>query len=173
MRSGAITVLIFVLSGVLTAENLEKTQKKALESQAKTIIAEAKSLEQSGRLAEARAKYAESQAMIEMKDAAEAIKHLDDEIHKRVNDALNQSRKLYEAHKYKEAASTLEESTKLGGSEGVLSSNLALCYQQIGDRSKALEVLDKAITDTPDPKQKVKLQELLTFLTTGETNSAV
>jgi len=172
MRSGTVAVLIFVLSGVLAAENLEKTQKKALESQAKTIIAEANSLEKSGQLAEARTKYAESQAMIEMKDAAEAIKRLDDEIHKHIKDALNQSRKLYEAHKYKESASVLEESARLGSFEGLLSSNLALCYQQLGDRSKALEVLDKAITDTPDPKQKVKLQELLTFLTTGETNNA-
>ena len=173
MRSGTITVLIFVLSTWLAAENLEKTQKKELEGQAKAIIAEAKSLEKSGQLAEARAKYAQSQAMIEMKDAAEAIKRLDDEIHKHIKDALNQSRKLYEAHKYKEAASLLEESAKLGGFEGLLSSNLALCYQQLGDRSKAIEVLDKAITDTPDPKQKLKLQELLTFLTTGEVNNAV
>ena len=45
-------------------------------AQAKTVMAEAKALEKSGQIAEARAKYAESQAMIEMKDAAEAIKRL-------------------------------------------------------------------------------------------------
>jgi tetratricopeptide (TPR) repeat protein len=171
MRSVTIAGLIFVLSCGVAAENLEKTQKKQLETQAKAIIVEAKSLEQSGRLAEARAKYAESQAMIEIKDAAEAIKRLDDEIHKRVKDALNQSRKMYEAHKYKEAASALEESTKLGGFEGLLSSNLALCYYQLGDRSKALENLDQAVTETPDPKQKLKLRELLTLLTTGENGN--
>ena len=168
MRIATIALLIITLSGVLGAENLEKAQKKELEAQAKTIMAEAKSLENSGQLAEARGKYAESQALIEMKEAAEAIKHLDDEIHKRVKSALNQSRKLYEAHKYGEAASLLEESTKLGDLEGALSSNLALCYYQLGDRSKAVENLDRAITGTPDPKQKLKLRELLTFLTTGE-----
>ncbi len=99
-------------------------------------------------------------------------KHLDDEIHKRVKDALNQSRKLYEAHKYREAASLLEESTKLGDLAGTLSSNLALCYYQLGDRNKAVENLDQAITDTPDPKQKLKLRELLTILTTGENGIA-
>jgi tetratricopeptide (TPR) repeat protein len=156
---------------MLAAENLEKKQKKELEAQAKAVIAEAKTLEKSGQLAEARTKYAESQAMIEVKEAAEAIKRLDDEIHKRLRDALNQSRKLYEAHKYKEAASALEESTKLGGFEGMLSSNLALCYYQLGDRNKAVENLDKAITDTPDPKKKVKLRELLTFLVTGENST--
>jgi tetratricopeptide (TPR) repeat protein len=164
-------VLIILVSGLLSAENLEKTQKKELEAQAKAIIAEARSLEHSGQLAEARAKYAESQAMIEVKEAAEAIKHLDDEIHNRIKNALNQSRKSYEARKYNEAASMLEDATKLGGSEGVLSSNLALCYYQLGDRNKAVENLDKAITDTPDPKKKAKLRELLTFLTTTE-NSA-
>src|SRR3954454_23862638 len=81
VRAGAI-VFVVAISSVLAADNLEKTQKRELESQAKAIIAEAKSLEQSGQLANARAKYAESQAMIEMKEAAEAIKHLDDEIHK-------------------------------------------------------------------------------------------
>jgi len=65
MRSGTIAFLILALSCGLAAENLEKAQKKQLETQAKSIIVEAKSLEQSGRLAEARAKYAESQAMIE------------------------------------------------------------------------------------------------------------
>ena len=172
MRTVTMALLVLALSCALAGENLEKTQKKELEAQAKTIIAEANSLEKSGQLAEARAKYAESQAMIEMKDAAEAIKRLDDEIHKRVKDAVNQSRKLYEARKYKEAASLLEESTKLGDLEGVLSSNLALCYYQLGDRNKAVESLDKAITETPDPKQKLKMRELLTFLTTGENGNA-
>ncbi len=171
MRKGTVALSILVLSTFLVAENLEKAQKKELEAQAKAIIAEAKSLEKSGQLAEARAKYAESQAMIEVKEAAEAIKRLDDEIRKRVKDALNQSRKLYEARKYKEAASLLEESTKLGDLEGVLSSNLALCYYQLGDRNKAVEHLDQAITATPDPKQKLQLRELLTFLTTGESGN--
>ncbi|HEY4052755.1 MAG TPA: tetratricopeptide repeat protein [Terriglobales bacterium] len=167
-----ITIVLIMLASLpLAAENLEKTQKKELESQAKAIIAEAKSLEKSGQLAEARTKYAESQAMIEVKEAAQAIKRLDDEIHKRIKDTLNQSRKLYEAHKYREAASALEESANLGGFEGLLSSNLALCYYQLGNRSKAAENLDKAVTETPDPKQKIKLRELLTLLTTGETGN--
>ena len=172
MRFAISTLLILSLSCSLAAENLEKSQKKELELfQAKAIIAEAKSLEKSGQLAEARTKYAESQAMIEMKEAAQAIKRIDDEIHKRIKDTLNQSRKLYEAHKYREAASALEESAKLGGFEGLLSSNLALCYYQLGDRSKAAENLDKAVTETPDPKQKIKLRELLTLLTTGESGN--
>jgi len=172
LQTEVAIALLFALPTTLAAENLGKAQKKELEAQAKGIVAEAKSLEKSGRLAEARAKYAESQAMIEVKEAAEAIKRLDDEIHKRTKDALNHSRKLYEAHKYKEAVSALEESTKLGGLEGVLTFNLALCYYQLGDRSKAVENLDKAITDTPDPKRKEQLRELLTFLTTGENGNA-
>ena len=109
--------------------------------------------------------------MMEMKDSESAIKRLDDEIHMQIKVALNQARKLYDAHKYKEAAMAMEESTKLGSFEGVLSSDLALCYYQLGDRNKSIENLDKAITDTPDPKKKLKLQELLTFLTTGENGN--
>jgi tetratricopeptide (TPR) repeat protein len=163
-----IAVVLLSLSCGLAAENLEKTQKKALQAQAKAIIAEAKSLENSDKLAEARVKYAESQAMLETKEALDAIKHVDDEIHKRVNNALSQSRKLYESHKYEEAISELEQSAKMGASEGALSFNLALCYFQLGDVHKAVEDLDKAIRDTPDPKEKLKLQQLLTSFVTRE-----
>lgn len=165
-------LLLISCSAASFAENLEKAQKKQREVQAKFIIAEAKSLEKAGRLADARAKYAESQALIEMKEAAKAIKRLDDEMHKRTKNALNQARKLYEGHKYKEAVSTLEESAKLAGSSSVLSSDFALCYYRLGDRSKALEYLDRAVTETPDPKQKLKLQELMTFIITGENSGA-
>jgi tetratricopeptide (TPR) repeat protein len=171
MRIATTTLLFLTLSCCLSAENLEKTQKKALEVQAKAIVAEAKSMEAAGQLADARIKYAESQAMLETKDAAEAIKHLDDEIHKRVKKTLSDSRKLYEQHKYKEAADSLEESGKLGASDGVLSSNLALCYFQLGDRNKAVESLDRAIRDTSDPKEKLKLRQLLTSFTTNENVS--
>ena len=61
-------------------------------------------LEKAGQLAEARIKYAESQALIEVKDVTDALKRLDEEIRKRVKDALNESRKLYESRKFKEAA---------------------------------------------------------------------
>jgi len=129
------TATIFVallFSSLLPTENQEKAQKKVLEAHAKAIIAEAKTLEKSGQLVEARVKYAESQAMLETRDAVDAIKHLDDEIHKRAKDVLNESRKLYEAHKYKEAAVALEQGAKMGTSQGVLSFNLALSYFQLG-----------------------------------------
>src|SRR5262249_14311891 len=153
---------------LLAAENLEKAQKKELESQAKAIIAEAKTLEAGGHLVEARAKYTESQALLEMNEAADAIKHLDDEIHSRIKNSLAQSRKLYESRKYTEAAAALDESSKLNAFEATLSYDLALCYYALGERSKAVESLGNAIQGTPDPKEKIKLQQLLTFFTTKE-----
>jgi len=168
-----VTILTFLLCHGLAAENLEKAQKKDLEAQAKAIIVEAKSLETSGQLAEARAKYAESQAMIETNDAADAIKRLDDQIHKRVKDTLSGSRKLYDAHKFKEAAAALEEGMKLGAGQSVLAHNLALCYFQLGERGKAAEYLEKSIEGTPDPREKQKLEQLLTFFTTREQAASV
>jgi hypothetical protein len=50
----------------------------------------------------------------------------------------------------------------------VLSYDLALCYFQMGDREKALEYLAKAKPGTVEPKQREKLQQLLTHVTTGE-----
>jgi tetratricopeptide (TPR) repeat protein len=166
-------LLVFVFSSSLAADNLEKTQKKELEAQVKTMTAEAQRLERTGQLAEARAKYAESQALIEMKDVTEAIKHLDEEIHKRVKDTLNESHKLYESRKFKEAATALDEAMKLQAFQSVLTYDLALCYYQLGERNKALEFLGKAKAGTADPKQKQKLSQLITYFTTGENGLSV
>jgi len=162
------TVLVFLLCSGLAAENLEKTQKKALEAQVKSMAAEAESLEKAGQLAEARIKYAESQALIEVKDVTDALKHLDEEIQKRVKNALSDSRKLYESRKFKEAAASLDQAMKLQAFQPVLAYDLALCYHQLGERDKALEYLGKAKAGTADPKQKQKLLQMLTFFTTGE-----
>jgi tetratricopeptide (TPR) repeat protein len=172
MRTKVI-FLVLVLGPALAAENLEKTQKKELEAQVRTMTAEAQRLEKAGQLAEARTKYAESQALIEMKDVTEAIKRLDEEIHKRVKDTLNESRKLYDSRKFKETAAALDDSTKLQASQAVLAYDLALCYYQLGERSKALEYLQKAKAGTADPKQKQKLLQLVTFFTTGENGLSV
>jgi tetratricopeptide (TPR) repeat protein len=161
-------LLVFVLWSAGAAENLEKTQKKELEAQVRTMTTEAERLAKAGQLAEARTKYAESQALIEMKDVTEALKHLDEQIRNRVKDTLSESRKLYDSRKFKEAATALDEAMKLQAFQPVLAYNLALCYHQLGERNKALEYLRKANTGTPDPKQKQKLLQLLTFFITGE-----
>ncbi len=171
-RLTAICVLALLCASA-SAENLEKAEKKQLEVQAKEIVAEAKTLEGSGKLVEARTKYAESQAMIETHDAADAIKRIDDSIRKQVKNVLSESRKLYESRKYKEAAAELEEGMKLGASEGVLAADLALCYYQLGDREKAHEYIGVARIAMPDPKQKERFSELLTFFTTGESGKAL
>ena len=137
------------------------------------MTGEAEKLERAGQLAEARAKYAESQALIEVKDVTDALKRLDEEIHKRVKDALNDSRKLYEKRKFKEAAAVLDVAMKLQAFQPVLAYNLALCYHQLGDRNQALEYLRKAKTGTADPKQKQQLLQLQTFFTTGENGFSV
>ena len=87
----------------LGADNPEKAQKKELEAQVRDKTREAQGLETAGRLAEARAKYAESQALLEMQNVTDAIKRLDEEIKKRINRALGDSKKFYDAKKYKEA----------------------------------------------------------------------
>jgi tetratricopeptide (TPR) repeat protein len=54
----------------------------------------------------------------------------------------------------------------------VLAYDLALCHYQLGDRAKALEYLGQAKPGTVEPKQKEKLQYLLTHFTTGEPGFA-
>jgi tetratricopeptide (TPR) repeat protein len=166
-------LLAIALCTALAADDLEKTQRKELEAQVKKITAEAEGLERTGHLAEARIKYAESQALIEMKNVTEAIKRLDESIHQRVKSTLSESRKLYEAHKYKEAAASLDEGMKLEAFQSVLAYDLALCYYHLGDRNNAIEYLVKAKTGTGDPKQKQKLSQLLTYFMTGENGVSV
>ncbi len=174
MRTRTILLTIFLLlSYGMAAENLEKTQKKELEAEVKAVTAEAEKLERAGKLAEARVKYTESQALIEVNAVTDAIKHLDEEIHKRVKDELNDSRKLYESHKFKEAAAVLEEGMKLQAFQSVLAYNLALCYYQLGERSQALEYLQKAEAGTAEPKQRQNLLQMHTFFITGENAPSV
>jgi tetratricopeptide (TPR) repeat protein len=171
MRISSI-VLCFGLCGGLAAADLEKTQKKELEVQVKAMTAEAAALERSGQLAEARVKYAESQALIEMKEVTDAIKHLDEGIHNRIKTALSSSSKLYEARKFQQAAAMLEDSMKLQAFQRVISYDLALCYYQLGDRKQAFEYLERSKAATADPKQRQKLLQLLSFITTGENAAA-
>ncbi len=63
----------------------------------------------------------------------------------------------------------MEEGLKLEAYQPVLAYNLALCYHQLGEREKALEYLVRAKTGTADPKEKQKLLQSITFLTTKET----
>lgn len=169
-------LLVLLLSWLplrsLSAENLEKTQRKDMQAQAKAMMKEAAGLEKTGHLAEARAKYAESQSLIETNEAANAIKQLDQEIRNRVKDRLSQSRQLYEQHKYKEAAAALEEAMKLGINQAVLAYDLALCSHQLGDRMQAAEYLRQARAGTQEKKQKQKLMHLLAFVTTGEDGTS-
>lgn len=137
------------------------------------MTAEAQRLEKAGKLAEARTKYAESQALIEVKDVSEAIKHLDEEIHKRVKDALGNVRKSYETGKYKQAAASLEDGLKFEAFQPVIAYDLALCYYQLGEREKALEYLLKAKAGTGGPKQKQKLLQVITFFTTKENGASL
>jgi hypothetical protein len=51
--------------------------------------------------------------LIEVKDVTDALRHLDEEIQKRVKNALSDSRKLYESRKFKEAAASLDQAMKL------------------------------------------------------------
>jgi tetratricopeptide (TPR) repeat protein len=172
MSTKAILVA-FLLCSAATAENLEKAQKKELEAQVKKMTGEAERLEKAGHLAEARSKYADSQALIEVKDVTDAIKHLDEEIKKRVKDDLTGSRKLYDSHSFKDAANKLDDALKLQAFQPILAYDLALCYYQLGDRRKAVEYLGKAAAGTPDPKQKQNLMQLLTFFITGENAASM
>jgi hypothetical protein len=168
--------LIFLLllsAPAVFADDQEKAQKKALEQQANELIKEAKELEKSGQLLEARSRYASSQAFWETKDATQAIKHIDETIHSRVKEALRQAHKLYDQGQFKAAAEALENALKLGESTAVLSYNLALCYQRTGDTAASLAYLDQAASASPDPKRRLKLQQLRTALMTGEQAMAL
>ena len=163
--------LVFIPVALAFADNQEKAEKKALEQQAKTFVSEAKVLEKSGKLLEARTRYAHSQSFTDSKDAIQAIKRIDGEIHKRVKDALNKAHKLYDQGKFKPAADGMEEAARQVGASSVFSYNLALCYKRLGDTAAALGHLDQAILGTSDPKRKLKIRQLRTAFVTGEQTS--
>src|SRR5579859_3343531 len=150
------------------ASDLQKSQKKELESAAKALNDEAKSLEKSGKLVEARLKFAESLGYIESHDALSAVSRIDDKLKEEAKAAIASSQKLYDAGKYKEAAQGLEEALNLDTLRPLVAFNLALCYQQLGDRQKARDYLDQAIAGGATPKLRARLNEIRTILTTAE-----
>ena len=167
MKCTAILILLVIVPAAL-ADNQEKAEKKVLQERASELLKEAKDLEKSGELVEARTHYANSQAFWETKDAAQAIKHIDEEIHKRVKDALKRSHQLYDKGEFKQAAEALENVSKLGQSTATLSYDLALCYYRIGDSATALAYLDQATVAAPDPKRSLKLKQMRAALVTSE-----
>ena len=173
MRIRRILVLGLMISTLVVADDSEKAQKKEMQAQAKAAMKDGAALEKSGKLAEAREKYTESQSLYESGDATDAIKHVDETIRNRAKENLSSARKLYEQHKFKEAATILEDTMNLGVNQSVVAYDLALCYDQLGDREQAAEYLRKARAGTRDPKQKQRLLQLLAFVTTGENGSPV
>jgi hypothetical protein len=101
------------------------------------------------------------------------LKRLDEEIHRRVKITLNDSRKLCDSQKYKEAAGALEDAMKLQAFPASDRIDLALCYLRLGDRSNGLEFLRKATVGTSDPKQKQKPLQLITYFIIGENALSV
>jgi tetratricopeptide (TPR) repeat protein len=164
----ALTFLVLSSAPVAFADDQEKAQKKALEQQANQLIKQAKDLEKSGQLLDARSRYISSQAFWETKDAIKAIKNIDEQIRDRVKDSLSQAHKLYDQGQFKPAADVLENALKLGESTAILSYNLGLCYQRAGDTASSLAYLDQATSASPDPKRRLKLQQLRSALVTGE-----
>ncbi|MEK6303367.1 MAG: tetratricopeptide repeat protein [Acidobacteriota bacterium] len=163
-----LTFFLLLSAPVAFADDQEKAQKKALEQQANELIKEAKGLEKSGQLLDARSRYVSSQAFWETRDAIQGIKHIDEEIHDRVKDALRQAHKLYDQGQFKPAADALQNALKLGESTAILSYDLALCYHRTGDTATSLAYLDQATSASPDPKRRLKLQQLRSALVTGE-----
>jgi len=170
-RISLLLAVLFVFPLRPAASDLQKTQKKELESGAKALNAEAKSLEKSGRLVEARLKYAESLGYIEEKEASQAISRLDDRLKNDVKAAIVSAQKLFDAGKYKEAAQVLEQAWNLQTAQPLLAYDLALCYNHLGDRQKAAEYLDQAIAGAGGPKIRARLKQTRTSFTTAETTA--
>jgi tetratricopeptide (TPR) repeat protein len=160
---------VFGFSLSTKADDLQKSQKKELEAAAKALNEEAKSLEKSGKLVEARLKYAESLGYIEQKEASHAISRLDDTLESNVKGAVASAQKMYDAGKYKEASQALEDAWNLQTFRPLLAYNLALCYNQLGERQKAAEYLDQAIAGAAVPKVRSRLGQTRTIFTTAET----
>jgi tetratricopeptide (TPR) repeat protein len=160
---------LLLASSFAAADDSQKAQKKALESAAKDLIEEASNLEKSGKPVEARLKYAESLGYLENKDAMKGIERINDQLKTQVKSALESAQKLYDAGKFADAALVLEKAWPLQTLRPLLAYNLALCYQQSGDRQKAVDYLDQAIVGAGTPKLRARLTQMRTTFTTAET----
>ena len=91
MRTKAILLILLVCPGLAACkgQSRENPEKRPRSCKPKIMTAEAEKLEKSGQLVDARAKYANSLALTEMNGVTDALKHIDEEIRKRIKNDLN------------------------------------------------------------------------------------
>jgi tetratricopeptide (TPR) repeat protein len=76
--------------------------------------------------------------------------------------------KLYRSGDFKQASEVLEQALKLETAGSSMAYDLALCYEKLGDREKAVHYLDQVRTNPAGAKRKLQLAELETQFSTGE-----
>lgn len=141
--------------------------KKQLEAKAKQVVAEGKSLEQAGQLGEANDKYIDAEAFISTKDALNGIERVRHAQEKQVASAIADAHRLYDAGQFAAAAEKLEKALEIRPASPTAHYNLALCYQKLEDRARAVQHLDQSIGASQNNKERLLLLELRTALLTG------
>jgi tetratricopeptide (TPR) repeat protein len=175
LRSWKRTVLCSLISSLFSflvtaaSANSEKDARKELEREAKNLIAEARFLEKSGDLLIARAKYAQSEALVETKDAAEGVKHIDKEIHKKIESYLAQAAKSFSGAQFGQGANYIEQGLLLRPAEPALLFDAALVSSRSGDNARTLEYLDRASAAVYKRQDKALIQQWYTVAATGES----
>jgi tetratricopeptide (TPR) repeat protein len=175
LRSWKRTVLCSLLSSLLSflvtpaSANSEKDAKKEMEREARALIAEAQFLEKSGDLLLARAKYAQSEALFETKYASEGVKHIDKEIHKKIESYLAQAGKSFSGAQFGQGANFLEQGLLLRPAEPALLFDAALVSSRSGDNARTLEYLDRASAAVYKRQDKALIQQWYSITTTGES----
>ena len=141
--------------------------KKQLEAKAKELVAQGKALEQQGKLADAKDKYVDAEGIFSTSEAVAAISRIKDDEKQRVESAISEAHRSYDAGKFSDCIEELQHALEIQPSNGTLQYNLALCYLKLGDRANAALHLDYAIGAAPKGKEQQELLELRSSVLMG------
>jgi tetratricopeptide (TPR) repeat protein len=142
--------------------------KKQLEAKAKELLSEGKALEKQGKLDEARDKYIDAEGFLSTKDALSGVDRIRDAKQKQAESLMAAAHKDCDAGRFADCAAKLEKALAAGLDKRLaLHYDLALCYQKMGARDKAVAHLASVIAATQDKDDRRDFLQLRAAILLG------
>src|ERR1700733_12899209 len=136
---------------------------KQLEAMAKALVDEGKSLEKKGELGEAREKFLDAEGYFSTKAALDGLNRVREAVQQKAESLLEEARPSCEKQSLSDCIGRLEKALEPGPEKtAALHNNLALYYQKLGDRARAMAHVDALLATTHEEKERLKLAELRT-----------
>jgi tetratricopeptide (TPR) repeat protein len=179
----SLPLILFCLAAVLAAPVAIAQQSaappapmtaKQLEAMARALVDEGKALEKKGQLAEAREKFLDAEGYFSTKGALEGLSRVRESVQQKAEALLEEARPACQKQSFNDCVNGLEKALEPAPEKtAALHNDLALYYQRLNDRAKAMSHVDALLALTHEEKERLKLAELRTAILLGVKTPAM